>query len=239
MLGLSPGQHVLDVGCGPGIDTLAMAEPVGADGRVLGVDADPAMVEAANARAHAAGLAGRVHHQTGDACALALDTDSVDVCRCERLFIHLDDPARALREMQRVVRPEGRILVVDSDWGSLSIDTQEIEVERKLARFRSERLLSNGYSGRQLFRLFKTCGMTDIEIQVLPVVILGDTGLLGYLTKLDEVERDALEAGAVTRLELDRWRLEQEEAARKETGFGCMSMVLALGRVEGDRHGRG
>lgn len=227
---IGAGDTVLDVGCGPGLDTLAMAGLVGPAGRVLGVDADASMVAAANENARRAGLSDRVRHERADAAALPLDSDRFDACRSERLFIHLADPLRALAEMARVTRPGGRVVVVDSDWGSLSVDTTRTEVERQLARFRAERLLNNGYSGRQLFRLFKSCGLLDVEVQIWPVAITGDAGLLRDLTKLDEVERLAWEAGVVAAEELDAWRAELTLAERQGIFFGSMSLVLAAGR---------
>jgi len=231
LLRIAPNQSVLDVGCGPGIDTLAMAELVGPQGRVLGLDADPEMVEIAQTRTERAGLTERVEHRQGDAANLPLESRTFDACRSERLFIHLGDPSRALGEMRRVARPGARIVLVDSDWGSLSIDSPHVGIERRLARFRAEQLLSNGYSGRQLFRLFKESGLTQIEVEAWPVVIAGDGQLLRYLTKLDEVERKALEAGVMTDAEVATWRQGLEHAERQGVAFCSMNLVLAAGRV--------
>ena len=68
-----PGAHVLDVGCGPGFDTLALAHIVGETGRVVGIDHDPAMVEEANRRAAEAGVAGLTLHITADAASLPFE----------------------------------------------------------------------------------------------------------------------------------------------------------------------
>jgi len=231
LLRIAPNQSVLDVGCGPGIDTLAMAELVGPQGRVLGLDADPEMVEIAQTRTERAGLTERVEHRQGDAANLPLESRTFDACRSERLFIHLGDPSRALGEMRRVARPGAWIVLVDSDWGSLSIDSPHVGIERRLARFRAEQLLSNGYSGRQLFRLFKESGLTQIEVEAWPVVIAGDGQLLRYLTKLDEVERKALEAGVMTDAEIATWRQGLEHAERQGVAFCSMNLVLAAGRV--------
>src|SRR6266480_1760618 len=83
---IQPGHSVLDVGCGPGIDTLALAELVGPTGYVVGVDVDAAMIAEANRRAEQAGCRGWCHHEVGDAVALPLETSTFDSCRSERLF---------------------------------------------------------------------------------------------------------------------------------------------------------
>ena len=56
LMGVGPGQKVLDMGCGPGTDTLALAHVVGAHGQVVGVDFDAAMVVEADQRAERAGV---------------------------------------------------------------------------------------------------------------------------------------------------------------------------------------
>src|SRR5215467_11579516 len=93
---IQPGQRVLDVGCGPGVDTVALAGFVGASGSVDGVDADPAMVAEAEQRALAAGVHDRVHHHVADALALPFEANTFDAVRAERLFQHLGDPGAAL-----------------------------------------------------------------------------------------------------------------------------------------------
>src|SRR5215472_4723775 len=92
LMQLKPGQRILDLGCGPGIDTVALAESVGPAGEVHGVDHDAAMVTEANRRAEAAGLAARVSHRQADASALPWSDGFFDASRSERVFQHLLEP---------------------------------------------------------------------------------------------------------------------------------------------------
>ena len=69
-LAIEPGQRVLDVGCGPASDTLAMGRLTGSGGLVIGVDVDKEMIARARERAHEAGCAAWVHHAQADAAAL-------------------------------------------------------------------------------------------------------------------------------------------------------------------------
>ena len=103
---LQPGHTILDVGCGPGTDTLALAGLVGPSGQVVGVDADAAMVAEADRRAEQAGCGAWCRHQLADAMALPLETGVFDACRSERLFQHVHNPAAILAEIARVTRPE-------------------------------------------------------------------------------------------------------------------------------------
>lgn len=228
LLDLEPGASVLEVGCGPATDTLALAELVGSTGRVVGVDLDPEMVDEANQRVEVANLAGRVTHQKAEATDLPFEDNSFDGVRSERLFQHTPGPAAALGEMARVVRPGGRIVVFDMDWGTLSTDTRETDVERRLMRFKAERMHTNGYAGRQLYRLFHEAKLRNVQVEPRQFTIL-DHGFLRLAASLDDVESKALEAGWVTEAELERWRAGLNEADANGAVFSSGSMMMATG----------
>lgn len=226
---LEPGSAVLDVGCGPGTDTIALAGLVGPTGRVVGVDADAAMIAEAERRAEQAGCSAWCSHQQADATTLPLETGVFDACRSERLFQHLHTPAVALAEMARVTKPGGWVVVGDADWGTLSIDTPEVEIERRLVRAHAERELNNGYAGRQLARLFKRQQFIDITVESRPLQF-SNYALLRYLTSMDTLERDALAAGLITQEELHRWQQSLEQAEAEGTFFAHAIGVLVAGR---------
>jgi ubiquinone/menaquinone biosynthesis C-methylase UbiE len=71
LLGVAPGEHVLDVGCGSGVVTRALAQRVAPSGRVVGVDASSALLAVARERADEAGLSGLIELQEGDCRAHA------------------------------------------------------------------------------------------------------------------------------------------------------------------------
>ena len=101
---------VVDVGCGTGTAARELASRVD---RVVGVDASQAMIEVARIRS---GERPDLRFVVGDALSLPLDDASVGGYRAERLFQHLADHAAALSEARRVLRPRGRIAVIDQDW---------------------------------------------------------------------------------------------------------------------------
>lgn len=230
LMQIQSGHKVLDLGCGPGTDTVALARLVGPYGQVVGLDHDAAMLAQADQQARQAQVAAWVLHGQADASSLPFGSGHFDSSRSERLFQHLHDPERALAEMIRVTRSGGRIVVVDTDWGTLSIDSPEIEIERRLARVGAERLLHNGYSGRHLYHLFKRHGLADIQVVMYPIFVT-DYALGRQLTFLDETEAEALTEGIVSHQELERWHagLAQTEA---EGGFFCtVSVIIVAGRT--------
>ena len=225
---IQPGHSVLDVGCGPGIDTIALAKLVGPTGHVVGVDIDAAMIAEANRRAKQAGCCAWCRHLQGDAAALPLETSTFDSCRSERLFQHVHNPAGVLVEMARVTKPGGWVVILDADHGTWSIDTSEVDIERRLTRVLAERVVINGYAGRQLYGLFKRQQFIDINVEIRPLYFTNYVQFR-YGTQMDIIERGALSAGLVTEEELNLWQQKLEDAETTGTFFAHAAGVLVAG----------
>ena len=86
MMRAGEGHRVLDVGCGPASDTIALGKIVGSKGSVVGIDHDPEMIATANQRAYEAGLCDFVEHQLADGVELPFEDNYFDSCRSERVF---------------------------------------------------------------------------------------------------------------------------------------------------------
>ncbi len=111
---LAPGEQVLDVACGTGQISLPAAAAVGAEGSVLGVDLSERMVEAGRTLAQRERVR-NLEFARMDAATLALPDARFDAVLCSLGLMYLPDPAAAVREMHRVLRPGGRLVL--SVWG--------------------------------------------------------------------------------------------------------------------------
>jgi ubiquinone/menaquinone biosynthesis C-methylase UbiE len=111
--GITAGEQVLDVGCGTGTLTLAAKSRVGAKGSVRGVDASPEMIARARTKAEQGGVP--VTFEIAQAQSLPFPDATFDVALCSLALHHLSGDARgkALAEMRRVLKPDGRILIVE------------------------------------------------------------------------------------------------------------------------------
>ena len=110
-LDLSPGQHLLDVGCGNGHPALRIARATGA--QVTGITISREQVKTANDNAATAGLANRVRFQKMNAMELTFDDDTFDAAWAVESLMHMPDPAVAMREVRRVLAPGGRFAVAN------------------------------------------------------------------------------------------------------------------------------
>jgi demethylmenaquinone methyltransferase/2-methoxy-6-polyprenyl-1,4-benzoquinol methylase len=105
--GLQPGGSALDIACGSGKLTAVLARVAGGEGRVVGLDFSPQMLEVAR-RDHPG-----IEFLPGDALKLPFDDASFDASTIAFGLRNLADPVRGLREMQRVVKPGGRTVVLE------------------------------------------------------------------------------------------------------------------------------
>jgi ubiquinone/menaquinone biosynthesis C-methylase UbiE len=225
---IEKGHKVLDVGCGAGMDTIPLAHLVGVSGEVVGVDYDEAMIAEAEERAQEASASGWVQHRFADATALPFEAGTFDSCRSERLFQHLPDAQAALAEMVRVTKRNGRVVVLDTDWGTASIDSREVDIERLFTRFFAD-TRHNGYSGRKLYRIFKEQGLADVSFEICPVPVTS-YALFRQMLSMDKNEPKAIAAKALTEDEVRRWRQSLEEADANGLFFAYACLVLAVGR---------
>ena len=115
MARLQPGEHALDVACGTGLVSFRIAEAVGADGAVVGTDISGEMVAAARRLAAERGI-GNAMFERSDAEALPVEDARFDVALCALGLMYVPDPVRALGEMQRALKPGGRVAA--AVWGA-------------------------------------------------------------------------------------------------------------------------
>ena len=218
MLRLREGQHVLDVGCGPGDDARRLAELVGSNGFVMGVDSSKSMVEEARRRGGALGR--RVEFAVADAQRLPMDDGMFDACRAERVLQHVEVPSLALSQMIRVVKPGGRVMVADADHGMAAINASDRATTASiLATF--QRNLRNPWIGRQLPGLFRVAGLKEVETRIVPLSFT-DFGVANTLVDFEGLARQATQEGVVAAAAASQWLLDLETLAKS----GAFLLVL-------------
>jgi tRNA A58 N-methylase Trm61 len=109
---IRPGQTVMDLGCGPGFFSLALARLVGSAGSVIAVDLQRRMLERTRRNAMAAGVAERVILRRCETCDIGVN-ERVDFVLAFWMLHEVPDPVRLLRQVRAVLNPTGRFLLVE------------------------------------------------------------------------------------------------------------------------------
>lgn len=118
LVGLRPGERVLDVACGTGDWTRCAAARVGPQGQVVGLDISPEMLAMARRKDGAGSAAAAIEWREGTADALPFPDAAFDVVCCQLGLMFFPDRIAALREMRRVLVPGGRLALMV--WGRMA-----------------------------------------------------------------------------------------------------------------------
>jgi SAM-dependent methyltransferase len=230
-LDVAPGNDVLDVGCGLGDITIALARAA-SPGRVVGIDASGGMLAEARRRAGAAGAT--VEWQPADALELPFPDASFDRCRSERTLQWVADPPAAIAEMLRVLRPGGRLALLDTDWRTLVLDHPDPALARRLGDA-VETLRGPACTvGGRLVNLLRDTGVTNLEVTAAshvwtawdPAAGPAPHGIFPLRLMAEELAAGGLlDAGDATRF-VDQI----EDAGRKDRFFASITMMAVAAR---------
>ncbi len=156
--GLWQARNVLDVGCGTGVITEEIAQHN--NGKVVGLDIDPAMIEWAKSKV------GKIEWVIGDAHRLPFNNEQFDLVVCSFLLLWVQEPDQVVQEMKRVVKRGGVVLdTSEPDYGG-RIDYPPDLPYAKLMSKALSKVGADPYIGRQLRKLFTGAGFSS-EIGVL------------------------------------------------------------------------
>jgi SAM-dependent methyltransferase len=155
---LKPGETVLDLGSGGGIDCFLAAKEVGASGRVIGVDMTPEMVSKARANARKAGF-GQVEFRLGEIEHLPMADASVDVIISNCVINLSPDKPQVFREAHRVLKPGGRLAVSDI----VATAALPEEVRKDLALYTG--CVAGASPIAEVERMLAEAGFKDIKIE--------------------------------------------------------------------------
>lgn len=166
-IGVAPGWHVLDAGCGPlGVLDL-LAERVSGSGTVVGVDREPTMIEAARRVLDSRGLQ-RVRVVTADIAQMPLASESFDLVHERLALVNLVEAPAAVTEMVRLARPGGWVALQEYDHVSLLCQPPHPAWDLLMAawdRVRTAAAMDNTV-GRHLHSLLRAAEVVDIELAV-------------------------------------------------------------------------
>ncbi len=209
LLEATTGDRLLDIGCGLGEEVREMAALVGDSGRAVGVDSSELAIAEAQRRAGATGS--RAQYVVGDAADLGFPPAAFDGCRADRTLQHLETPVAALREMTRVVRPGGRIVVTEvGSWIDGDADLDPSVTARVRDRF-APTGRDQGWIGHFVPLLLSRAGITDVAAEQTRGSVQ-DFSAANASFGIDRSLTALLHAGEVDEGAARTWRAKFEEA---------------------------
>ena len=211
------GECGLDVGCGPGMLLAKLAEAVGPRGHVTGVDLSQSMLELAGARCE--GLS-QVALRQGSATALPLDDAAFDFVTCVQVLLYVDDVALALDEMRRVLRPGGRVYVMETDWRSAVLNCDDPGTADSVFGAWDKTVSSPNLPIR-LQALLSQARFRDVAVQVVPLLSTTMDEYAGAMLK--QLAREACTQGVMSRDQADRWWAQLKALDKAGEFFFCVN----------------
>jgi len=201
LLGVAPGERVLDVGCGSGAVTRTLAGRVMPGGRAVGMDTSPALLEVARELADEAGLSAAIEWKEGDCRAIPFPDASFNAVVAATTLSHVPDAGRALSEMVRVTRPGGRIGVFDLDGDLTLFAHPDRGVTRRIVAAFSDHGWVNGWLVRWLPGLLADLGVVNVRMRGFMPLEPGGY----YANRAERCAEVAVQTGAITSDEQARW----------------------------------
>jgi len=221
-LALGRGERVLDAGCGTGLLLEQEALAVGSEGRAEGIDYSEDML--AHARARCADLP-QVGLNQGSVESLPFDDASFDALSCTQCLLYVENLDRALQEFYRVLRPGGRIAVLETDWSGAILNSRDQSLTQRI--FDAWDLAcANPNLPKRLRPLLAGLGFGALRVEAIPVLNPSYCENSFSANMLDNYARSARRRDVITDDEARDWRAGIDELIRDDAYFFCVNRFL-------------
>lgn len=212
-------EKILEFGCGTGAVLRALAMRDDFNGHAIGVDHCAAFINAANKFSQQEKVADRLAFRVGDVHELDIPSASFDVVIAHTLLSHVTEPAKVLSEMARIVRPNGKIIIFDGDYTSLTYAYPDHGFGQKMDAALSNTTFNNPRIMHDLPRLLPVFGLRMAEAWGDAVVEIGEGNF--YKTFAEAYVPYVKKTGVLTTQAIDIWLSEQYKAMENGTFFAA------------------
>ena len=221
-LSVKRGEKILDVGCGVGFLSYEIALQTGDSGRVSGIDQNSEMIRHANKRCE-----NLRNTEFSEAIAndLPFPEESFDAACCTQVLLYVNDVAQVISEIKRVLKPAGRIIIVETDWRGVVMNSDYDSITRKIFSAWDAAVPSPNLPVR-LAPLLVENGFCNIDVEPIPILNTEYTpsqfshGMMNWIT------RNALKKGVITKEQSQKWLDDLDEKGKSGNYFFCVNRFL-------------
>ncbi|MDC0229341.1 methyltransferase domain-containing protein [Deltaproteobacteria bacterium] len=226
-LSVKRGEKILDVGCGVGFLSYEIGLQTGDSGRVSGIDQNSEMIRRAKKRCE---NLRNTKFSEANADDLPFPEESFDAACCTQVLLYVKDVAKVISEIKRVLKPAGRIIVVETDWRGVVLNSDYDSITRKIFSAWDKTVQSPNLPVR-LAPLLLSNGFCKIDVDPIPILNTEYTpsqfshGMMNWIT------RNALKKGVITKEQSKKWLDDLDVKGESGNYFFCVNRFLFSGQM--------
>ena len=227
-LSVKPGEQILDVGCGVGFLSYEIALLTGDSGKVCGIDKNADMIRHANKRCE---RLRNTEFSEANANDLPFTEESFDAACCTQVLLYVNDVDEVLSGIKRILKPAGRIIIVETDWRGVVINSDYDSFTRKI--FSSwDATVPSPNLPVSLGSLLVNNGFCNIDVEPIPILNTEYTpnnfshGMMKWITK------NALKKGVITKEQSQKWLDDLDHKGESGDYFFCVNRFLFYGQMD-------
>ena len=221
-MALRRGESVLDAGCGTGLLLEQEALAVGNEGCAEGVDFSEDMLERASARCVDMP---QVHLQQGNIETLPFEDASFDAASCTQTLLYVNNLDKALRELHRVLKPGGRIAVLETDWSGAILNSHDQALTQRIFGAWDVALI-NPNLPKQLRPLLLGRGFGALRVEAIPILNSSYSENSFSANMLKNYAAVALKRNLISQTESDEWLQGIDRLIEQDAYFFCVNRFL-------------
>ncbi|NIK80241.1 ubiquinone/menaquinone biosynthesis C-methylase UbiE [Paenibacillus castaneae] len=228
--GLQDGMMVLDAGCGPGFVTEKLMESL-PNSEITALDIDEQLINQAKSRLEPLSEA-RLHFVQASIYNTGFQDEVFDFVIVRLLFLHLHHPLEAAKELMRILKPGGKLVIIDIDDGLFGVIHPDMDdlpsILQKIARSQHAKG-GNRYIGRSLPRLLTEAGYRNVDMDA--IIQHSDLhGVEGFKQQFNTNRFKGMhDIGIISDSEFESMKKSYEELSNSEQSYAMMIFFIACG----------
>ena len=214
-LSVIPGEQILDVGCGVGFLSYEIALLTGDSGKVCGIDKNADMIRHANKRCE---RLRNTEFSEANANDLPFTEESFDAACCTQVLLYVNDVDEVLSRIKRILKPAGRIIIVETDWRGVVLNSNNDSITRKIFSAWDATVPSPNLPVH-LGPLLVDNGFSNVNVEPIPILNTEYTpnqfshGMMNWITN------NAVKKRFITKEQSQKWLDDLDEKGKSGNYF--------------------